>query len=380
MHDSFLTDEQRMIRQAVREFAEKDVRPRAAAIDETDEFPRDLYQKMADLGWFGLLLPPEAGGGGADTYSASLVHQELGRVSAALANMYAVAIEQVDFFWTLGSEAQRPLARRVASGELISCLAVTESHTGSDVAAITTTAVRDGDHYVINGAKAFVTLGKVIDLLVILAITDRARGKRGMSLFIIESGTPGFSFGRKERLMGIRGLATGEVFLENVRVPVTNRVGPEGEGLRVALNGFNFARICMASMATGLTQGAYEEALRYARQRKAFGQAIYDFQAVQFMLADMWVDIQAARGLLWQASQLRDAGRPYMAEAAAAKLFASDMAVRNISNAVQIHGGAGYTKDYPVERMYRDAKLTQIYEGTNQIQRLIIARQIASAG
>src|SRR5439155_6457846 len=200
-----------------------------------------------------------------------------------------VALEQADFFWTLGSEAQRPWARRVASGEVISCLAVTESHAGSDVAAIRTMAVRDGDHYVINGSKAFVTLGKVVDVLVILAVTDRNRGKRGMSLLIVERGTPGFSFGRKERLMGIRGLATGEVFLENVRVPVANRVGPEGEGLRAALNGFNFARICMASMATGLTQGAYEEALRYARQRKAFGQAIYDFQAVQFMLADMWV-------------------------------------------------------------------------------------------
>src|SRR5712664_505874 len=233
MHDSLLTEEQRMIRQAVREFAEKDVRPRAADIDETDEFPRDLYQKMADLGWFGLLLPPEAGGSGGDTYSTSLVHQELGRVSAALANMYAVAIEQADFFWTLGSEAQRPLARRVARGDIISCLAVTEAHAGSDVAAIQTTAVRDGDHYVINGSKAFVTLGKVIDLLVILAVTDRHRGKRGMSLFVIERGTPGFSFGRKERLMGIRGLATGEIFLENVRVPVANRVGPEGEGLRV---------------------------------------------------------------------------------------------------------------------------------------------------
>ena len=380
MHDCLLTDEQRMIRQAVREFAEKEVRPRAAEIDETDEFPRDLYRRMAELGWFGLLLPAEAGGSGGDTYSSSLVHQELGRVSAALANMYAVAIEQADFFWTLGDARQRPLARRVASGEVISCLAVTESHAGSDVAAIETTAVRDGDHYVVNGSKAFVTLGKVVDLLVILAVTDRARGKRGMSLLVIERGTPGFSFGRKERLMGIRGLATGEVFLEDVRVPVADRVGPEGEGLRVALNSFNFARICMASMATGLTQGAYEEALRYARQRKAFGQAIYDFQAVQFMLADMWVDVQAAQGLIWQAAQLRDAGKPYMAEASAAKLFASDMAVRHISNAVQIHGGAGYTKDYPVERMYRDAKLTQIYEGTNQIQRLILARQIASAG
>ena len=380
MHDCLLTDEQRMIRQAVREFAEKEVRPRAAEIDETDEFPRDLYRRMAELGWFGLLLPAEAGGSGGDTYSSSLVHQELGRVSAALANMYAVAIEQADFFWTLGDARQRPLARRVANGEVISCLAVTESHAGSDVAAIETAAVRDGDHYVVNGSKAFVTLGKVVDLLVILAVTDRARGKRGMSLLVIERGAPGFSFGRKERLMGIRGLATGEVFLEDVRVPVADRVGPEGEGLRVALNSFNFARICMASMATGLTQGAYEEALRYARQRKAFGQAIYDFQAVQFMLADMWVDVQAAQGLIWQAAQLRDAGKPYMAEASAAKLFASDMAVRHISNAVQIHGGAGYTKDYPVERMYRDAKLTQIYEGTNQIQRLILARQIASAG
>ena len=380
MHDVLLTDEQRMIRQAVREFADKEVRPRAAEIDEADEFPRDLYQKMADLGWFGLVLPPEAGGSGGDTYSTCLVHMELGRVSAALANMYAVAIEQADFFWTLGNAEQRPLARKVAAGEAISCLAVTESHAGSDVAGIRTTAVRDGDHYLVNGSKAFVTLGKVVDLLVILAVTDRAKGKRGMSLLIVERGTPGFSFGRKERLMGIRGLATGEVFLENVRVPVASRIGPEGEGLRVALNGFNFARICMASMATGLTQGAYEEAFRYARQRKAFGQAIYDFQAVQFMLADMWVDIQAAQGLLWQAARLRDARKPYMAEAAAAKLFASDMAVRNISNAVQIHGGAGYTKDYPVERMYRDAKLTQIYEGTNQIQRLIIARQLAGAG
>ena len=380
MHDRLLTDEQRMIRQAVREFAEKEVRPRAAEIDETDEFPRDLYRRMAELGWFGLVLPAEAGGSGGDTYSSSLVHQELGRVSAALANMYAVAIEQADFFWTLGDATQRPLARKVASGELISCLAVTESHAGSDVAAIQTTAVGHGDHYVVNGSKAFVTLGKVVDLLVILAVTDRARGKRGMSLLVVERGTPGFSCGRKERLMGIRGLATGEVFLEDVHVPVADRVGPEGEGLRVALNSFNFARICMASMATGLTQGAYEEALRYARQRKAFGQAIYDFQAVQFMLADMWVDVQAAQGLIWQAAQLRDAGQPYMAEASAAKLFASDMAVRHISNAVQIHGGAGYTKDYPVERMYRDAKLTQIYEGTNQIQRLILARQIASAG
>ena len=380
MHDMFLTDEHRMIRRAVREFAEKEVRPRAAEIDETDEFPRDLYRKMADLGWFGLVLPPEAGGSGGDTYSTCLVHMELARVSAALANMYAVAVEQADFFWSLGDPAQRPLAWKVASGETISCLAVTESHAGSDVAAIRTAAVRDGDYYTINGGKAFVTLGKVVDVLVVLVVTDPAKGKRGMSLVMIERGTPGFSFGRKEKLMGIRGLATGEVFLENVRVPVANRIGPEGDGLRVALGGFNFARICMASMATGLTQGAYEEALRYARQRKAFGRAIYDFQAVQFMLADMWVDLQAAQGLLWQAARLRDTRKPYMAEAAAAKLFASDMAVRHTSNAVQIHGGAGYTKDYPVERMYRDAKLTQIYEGTNQIQRLIIARQIASAG
>ncbi len=376
MHDGLLSEAQRMIRDAVRDFAEKEVRPRAAEIDEKDEFPRDLYQKMADLGLFGLLLPPEAGGSGGDTYSCCLVHMELGRVAAALANMYAVAVEQADFFWSLGNEKQRELARRIAAGQVISCLAVTEAHAGSDVAAIRTSAVRDGDHYVLNGSKAFVTLGKVVNCLVILAVTDKARGKKGMSLLMVERGTPGFSFGKKEKLMGIRGLATGEVVLENVRVPVSNRIGPENEGLKTALSSFNFARICMASMATGMTEGAYEEALKYSKQRMAFGQPIYDFQAVQFMLADMWTEIQAAKGLLWQAAKLRDAGLPYMAEAAAGKLFASDMAVRNISNALQIHGGAGYTKDFPVERMYRDAKLTQIYEGTNQIQRLIIARAI----
>jgi butyryl-CoA dehydrogenase len=372
-----LTDEQRMIRDMAREFADKEVRPRAFEIDRSDHFPIDVYRKMGDLGLLNMTLPPDYGGSGADNISQSLAIEELAKGLGSVANACLLAKLQSDFLYNFGSEAQRRRwVRRIAAGETICVIANTEPGAGSDAAAIQARAVRARDGFVINGTKAFVTAGAVSDLAVVLAKTDPAAGHRGISAFLVERDRPGYTVGKKDEFMGMRGLATSELVFEDCWVPAENLIGKEGDGFKYVMASFNNGRIVIASLALGLAQEAMEQSIRYAQERHAFGQPIASMQAVQFMLADMSVQIDAARLLIHKAAYLKDRGLPYVKEAAHAKLFASDVAQRAATDAVQIHGGYGYSKEAAVERIYRDAKLTQIYEGTNQIQRMIIARQL----
>jgi butyryl-CoA dehydrogenase len=372
-----LTDEQKMIQETVRDFAENEVKPVAAQIDETDEFPWKIYKRMAELGLLAMTLPPEYGGSGADTLSWSIVEEELARASAAVSDAQLLTKLMSHMILRHGTEEQKkkyvgPLGR----AEKICATGMTEPSAGSDLKSIKTTARRDGYYYILNGTKAFMTCGNIVDLIIALVYTDRSKGSKGMSSIIVEMGTPGFSRGKKEKLLGVRGLETSELIFEDCRVPGKNILGEEGQGLKIALGSLDMGRIGIGSQALGVAQAAMEEAIKYAKQRVAFGQPIANFQAVQFMIADMSSHIEAARLLLRKAAFLSDQGKPYAREAAEAKLFASDLAVRVATDALQIHGAYGYTKDYPIERIYRDAKVYQIWEGTSQIQRMVIARYL----
>jgi alkylation response protein AidB-like acyl-CoA dehydrogenase len=377
-----LSEEQRLVRATARHFAEERVRPRARQIDREDAFPWDLYKGMAELGFLGMTLPAEYGGASADNVSLSLVIEEVGKVLGSVANALLLAKLQSEFILRFGSEEQQKRwCPAIAAGGCICLIAATEPGAGSDVAGIQTTAARVGEEWVLSGTKAFMTAGEVGHLAVVLAKTDPAAGHRGISAFLVEKspdGDPrkGFIVDHKDELLGMRGLATAGIALIGTRVPAENLIGEAGQGFKYAMKSFDTGRIVIASLALGLAAGALEEALRYARERHAFGRPISDFQAVQLMLADMSVEVDAARLLIHRAAWLKDEGLPFSREAAQAKLFASDVAVRAASDAVQILGGYGYTKESPAERIYRDAKLTQIYEGTNQIQRVIIARHL----
>lgn len=381
---SGINEEHRILRQTVRRFAESEVAPRAFAIDREDKFPHDLYRKMAGLGLLGLNTEEEYGGSGADEMSTVIALEELARVSGMIANACLLAKLQAELICRRGNEAQiRRFVPDIVSGELICLIAVTEPDAGSDVGNIKTTARREGDHWVLNGTKAFMTAGAVGRLAVVLARTDPAAGSRGLTTFLVEAspdGDPrkGFVVDHKDELMGMRGLATAGIAMSDTVVPEVNLLGEPGQGLANVLGSFTNGRIVIAALALGLAVGAQDACLGYVSQRRAFGKPIGDFQAVRFMLADAAVDIDAARLLIHHAACLKDAGQPFAKEASVAKLFASDAAVRVATNAVQIHGGYGYTKDAVVERIYRDVKLTQIYEGTNQIQRQIIAKHIMS--
>ena len=374
--DRFYTETQGMVRDTVRRFAEAVVLPAAATIDREDDFPRGIYREMADMGLFGTDLPERAGGSGFDTVTMSIAMEELARCSRSVGNAFALPVEAARLLHQHGDEGQRKRIAGILDGTSVPATAITEPDFGSDVAGIRTTADRDGDEYVLNGSKAWVTMGLVADFIVVLAKTDREKGIKGISCFIVDGDTPGLERGSKEKLLGMHGLATCGLTFEDCRVPVGNRMGPEGDGFKMMMDNFNYGRIAMAAMALGITRAAYEDALQYARTRIQFGQPIFDFQAVQFMLADMSTDMAAARLLIHHAARLLDAGHPIAKEAAHAKLFTTDMAMNYVTNALQIHGGSGYSQDYRIERLFRDIKLTQIYEGTNQIQRLIIARQI----
>ncbi|MQA85460.1 MAG: acyl-CoA dehydrogenase [Streptosporangiales bacterium] len=380
--EPLLTEEQQLVRDTVRRFAEDRVAPRAASIDRDDAFPWDLYREMADLGILGLNLPEGYGGAGADEITMSLALEELARVSGSMANAALLAKLQSELIHRAGSEEQR---RRylpdIAAGKLVCLIAVTEPDAGSDVAGIATRARRDGDGWVLDGTKAFMTMGAVGELAVVLARTDTDAGHRGFTAFLVErspDGDPsrGFVADHKDELMGMRGLATAGISLRGTRVPDAGVLGAPGEGFPAVMRSFDNGRIVIASLALGLAAGAMAASIDYVGQREAFGRPIAGFQGVQFMLADMAVDVSAARLLIHHAARLKDLGHPFGMAASQAKLFASDAAVRTATNAVQLHGGYGYTKDAAVERIYRDAKLTQIYEGTNQIQRLVIARQL----
>jgi len=380
--DLKLTEEQEMVRKMARDFAQKEVAPIAAEMDEKGEVPFGNIKKMGRLGLLGLTAPEEYGGGGADTVSYVVALEEIAKACASTAVVMAVQNSLVNYALArFGTEEQkRKFLVPLAQGEKIGAYALTEPEAGSDAAAIRTRAVRDGDEYVINGTKHFITNGGFADIVILYATVDPSKGYRGITAFIVEKGTPGFSTGKEENKMGIRATNTCELIFQDCRVPVANRLGDEGQGFKIALSALDAGRIGIGAQAVGIAQAAYEAALEYAKTRVQFGQPIAQLQAIQWMLADMATRIEAARLLVYKAALAKDeaqkTGARFSKEAAMAKLFASETAGFVTDCALQIHGGYGYMKDYPLERYYRDARITRIYEGTNEIQRLVIARSI----
>jgi butyryl-CoA dehydrogenase len=376
--DFELTEEQRMFRRMVRDFGEKEIAPRAEEIDETDRFPDDLFRRMGELGILGLPFPEEYGGSGGEYTSMVIALEEIARVSGSMAITLdahtSLCCEPIYLFGT--EEQKRKYLVPLARGEKIGAFGLTEPQAGSDAGATRTLAVRDGDEWVINGQKNFITNGSIADVVVITAKTDPEKGARGISSFIVEKGTPGFQPGRDEKKMGLKGSVTSELFFEDCRIPADNLVGKENEGFKQFLVTLDAGRVAISAMAVGLAQGAYERAVAYAQERVQFGQPIVKFQAVQWMIADTATEIEAARLLVQRAAWMRERGMRFTKEAAMAKLFATDMSERACRKAIQIHGGYGYMQEYEVERMYRDQRLCAIGEGTNEIQRLVIARQV----
>jgi len=380
--DLKLTEEQEMVRKMARDFAQKEVAPIAAEMDAKGAVPFENIKKMGQLGLLGLTAPEEYGGGGADTVSYVVALEEIAKACASTAVVMAVQNSLVNYALArFGTEEQkRKFLVPLAQGEKIGAYALTEPEAGSDAAAIRTRAVRDGDEYVINGTKHFITNGGFADIVILYATVDPSKGYRGITAFIVEKGTPGFSTGKEENKMGIRATNTCELIFQDCRVPVANRLGDEGQGFKIALSALDAGRIGIGAQAVGIAQAAYEAALEYAKTRVQFGQPIAQLQAIQWMLADMATRIEAARLLVYKAALAKDeaqkTGARFSKEAAMAKLFASETAGFVTDCALQIHGGYGYMKDYPLERYYRDARITRIYEGTNEIQRLVIARSI----
>ncbi len=376
--DFSLTEEQKLIQKTAREFAAREVEPIAAEIDATGRVPIENFRKMGELGLLGLLVPEEYGGSGADTVSFVLAVEEISKACASTGAMMAIHNGVVCLPLLLfGTEEQkRKYLPDLAAGRLIGAFALTEPEAGSDAAAIRTRAVRDGDHYVLRGTKHFITNGAIADLVIVFATVDPSLRHKGITAFIVEKGTPGFSAGKEEVKMGIRGTNTSELIFDECRIPAENRLGEEGQGFKIALSVLDTGRIGIAAQSLGIAERAYEEALNYAKRREQFGQPIARFQAIQWMLADMATRIEAARLLTYNAALKRDSGERFTKEASMAKLYASETAVWVVDRAVQIHGGYGYMKGYVVERLYRDARITAIYEGTNEIQRLVIANQL----
>ena len=376
--DFELTEEQEMIRKMVRDFAEKEIAPVAGEMDEKGEFPWEIIRKMAPLGFLGLPIPEEYGGAGVDNVSFAIAMEEIARASGSIAiTLDAHVSLACEAILRFGSEEQKrkylaPLAR----GEKLGAFALTEPEAGSDAAAIKTRAVVSGDEWVLNGQKVFITNGSIADVVVVAAVTDPTKGHRGISNFIVEKGTPGFRPGRDEEKMGLKGSVTSQLFFEDCRVPKENLLGKEGEGFKQFLIVLDAGRIAIGAMAVGLAQAALDASIAYAKERVQFGQPIAKFQAIQWMIADMATQLDAARLLVYRAAWLKDRGVRFTREAAMAKLFASEIAERACHAAIQIHGGYGYTKDYPLERFYRDVRLCEIGEGTSEIQRLVIARQV----
>lgn len=369
----FLTEEQKMVQNTVREFANREIAPIASEMDRTAEFPRALHKKMADIGLLGITFPAEYGGADADTLTWALVLEELAKVSAACADLLVSEKASSDVILKWGTEEQKKkYLPPIANGEIIPAYALTEADAGSDLAATRTIAKLDKDNYIINGTKTFITLGTVADIAIILAVTDKGKGTHGMSVFIVE----GFSKGKDEDLLGLRGLGCAELIFQDVRVPKRNLVGKENEGFKMIMQSLDEGRIGIAALSVGLAQAALEESIKYANQREQFGRPIAKFQAIQFMIADMATEIDAARLLTHRAALLEDQGKLFTRQAAEAKLYASNVVMKCATEGLQIHGAYGYTKEYLIERIFRDAKINQIFEGTNQIQKIIIARSL----
>ena len=376
--DLRLNDEQLLIQKMARDFAEKEIAPVAAEMDEQALVPLNNLRKMGELGFMGLTVSEDYGGGGLDTVSYILALEEISRACAATAVVMSIQNSLVNYcIEQYGDDAQKQrYLPRLAAGEWIGAFAITEPDAGSDVGATSTTARLDGDKYVIDGVKHFITSGSFADLIVLFASTDRSKGTRGLTAFLVEKGTPGFSAGAEAHKLGIRATSTSELVFQACRLPAENVLGAPGQGFKIAMQALDGGRIGIAAQATGIAEAAYRAALKYARERHQFGQPIARFQAIQWILADMATRIEAARLLTWSAAMRKDAGEPFSQAAAMCKLFASETATWVADKAIQVHGGYGYMKEYPVERYFRDAKVTEIYEGTSEIQRLVIAHHI----
>ena len=376
--DFELSEEQQAVQTMVREFSEREIAPVAAELDEQEQFPAEIIRKLSELGLMGILFPKAYGGAAMDYITYALILEELGRYDASV----ALTVEShnslcSNHIYLFGSEAQRrQYLPRLTGGQALGAWAMTEPWSGSDAAGMQATATREGDQWVLNGTKNFITQGSVAGIYVIMALTDRAARERGISAFIVERETPGLRVGRKEHKMGFRASDTAQVILEGAHIPEANLLGELNHGFIDALTILDAGRIGMAALSVGIARGCLEEGLKYAKGRQAFGQPIAALQAIQWKLADMATEIDAARLLLLQAASLKDAGQPFTKEASYAKLFAAEVAMKAATEAVQIHGGYGYIKEFPVERYFRDAKFCAIGEGTSEIQRLIIAREL----
>jgi butyryl-CoA dehydrogenase len=370
--------EQGMVRDTVKRFAEREVRPIAKELDELEDFPWPTLKKMWDVGLMGMTVPKEFGGTGSDYVSYAAAIEEISKASASVGVIMAVHNSVCAYpivkYGTDGQKAK--YLTRLAREGWLGAFALTEPSAGSDASAVQTTASLNGDNYILNGNKVFITSGTEAHLIIVVASTDRAKGSKGLTAFLVEKGMPGFTYGTTEEKMGMRGSATSELVFENCIVPKENVLGADGEGLKIALSSLDGGRIGIAAQALGIAQAALDEAVKYAKEREQFGKPIGKLQAIQWKLADMAVSVEAARALVYRAAWLKDAGLPLGKEAAMAKLYASKVAREVTNEAVQIHGGYGYTRDYEVERYYRDAKVTEIYEGTSEIQKLVIANAL----
>ena len=374
-----LSEQHQMIRDALRDFSQQQLTPNAARWDREREFPHDVLKQLAALGAFGVAVPQEQGGAGLDYLSLALVIEEIAAGDGGVSTIISVnncPVCSIGMSYANESQ-QRDWLLPLAKGDMLGAFCLTEPHAGSDASALRTTARRDGDSYVLNGVKQFITSGKNADVAIVMAVTDKAAGKRGISAFWVPTNTPGYIVARIEEKLGQHSSDTAQILFEDCRIPAANLIADEGMGYKIALSGLEGGRIGIAAQSVGMAQAAFDAALLYSKDRQSFDKPLFEHQAVQFRLADMATQIEAARQLVWHAATMKDAGVPCLKEAAMAKLFASEMAEKVCTEAIQIHGGYGYLTDFPVERIYRDVRVCQIYEGTSDIQKILIGRALA---
>lgn len=373
-----LSEDHRAVQDAVRAFVQDQITPFAAEWDKSHQFPAEALKGLAALGCYGVAVPTDYDGAGLDYLALAVILEEIAAGDGATSTVVSVNNCPVcSILMAFGNEDQKErFLKPLARGDMLGAFCLTEPHVGSEAGGLRTTAVRDGDEYVLNGVKQFITSGKNGDVAIVMAVTDKAAGKKGISAFLVPTRTPGYVVARVEDKMGQHASDTAQILFENCRVPAANRLGEEGQGLKIALSGLEGGRIGIASQSVGMARAAFDAALKYSRERIAFGVPIFEHQVIQHKLADMATQIEAARQLIWHAASLKDAGQPCLKEAAMAKLFASEMAEKVCSAAIQVHGGYGYVSDFPVERIYRDVRVTQIYEGTSEVQKILIGRAL----
>lgn len=374
-----LNSEHQMIREALREFSQERLAPNAARWDKESHFPQEELKQLAELGAYGVAVPEKWGGAGLDYLSLALVLEEIAAGDGGTSTIISVnncPVCSIAMMYANDAQKEQWL-RPLAQGKMLGAFCLSEPHVGSDAGALRTTAKKEGDEYIINGVKQFITSGKYADVAIVMAVTDKHAGKKGISAFWVPTKTAGYIVARLEEKLGQHSSDTAQILFEDCRIPAANLIGEEGQGYKIALSGLEGGRIGIASQSVGMARAAFDAALSYAKERESFGKPIFEHQSVQFKLADMATQIEAARQLIWHAASMKDAGLPCLKEAAMAKLFASEMAEKVCSDAIQIHGGYGYVSDFPVERIYRDVRVCQIYEGTSDIQKMIIGRALS---